>query len=620
MAVRAFYDMNDHPAGYRFVRMMETPEETSQPSDPPTVGLSTGWIPATVVEDYDAATAAPGGVLVKLHGRFEDPYREEPEPVNGMFWKVSPEFIRAASALPTIELSLVVVRFRDYWQKDASSRSHNPLNERLIRDVLEGGGSPKEAFGTEGSYEVFSIFASSSAHLNSLSVSALVSGLRGRRKAALYFMWPTQRPAWERPKSGHVREEALRRLMTELEASGVKTCWPHPWPLYREFLSKSYATIPPSEAGQLKVLPTVTVTREALDSQGASAAAASALERLQQLQKDMGREVLPEAAVRGVAKLTFAWMGEAVLPFTGASGLERALLKLLEGAVPEAECLVQERMEGVCCEVRAFCCRDRAQGPDAYAMELLRMKMHPPRHQGDPNFQLTSHHNMTSEEMAHQIFGGNRALVQELEAEVKKLAEAWLDRFRQHPSGGPHVVRIDFMVAKSTQTGGRGFEVSTVECSECGSATCGLQVSTRTAATLNECMHSEDAAQPPVKGFPKALPPLQQEPPRREQSDSRYESRSDSRISRGPSNRAPQSGGGRSRANGQEAIQERRPVNPAVVLAGVVALLLLQGRLVAAVRKRLPRLSLAALGVSALAAVIARHLRQSGSSQRHLRR
>ena len=82
-SVRAYYDMNDHPMGYRYVKMLEMPRDgPADASDPPVVGVSQGWIPATVVEDYDPKQNGGAGVLVKLHGFFEDPYREE-KPVSG---------------------------------------------------------------------------------------------------------------------------------------------------------------------------------------------------------------------------------------------------------------------------------------------------------------------------------------------------------------------------------------------------------------------------------------------------------------------------------------------------------------------------------------------------------
>lgn len=64
-SVRAFFEMNKHPHGYRFVRLYDN----LRGENLPTIGLSAGWVPATVAEEYNGT----GDVLVKWHGSFDDP-------------------------------------------------------------------------------------------------------------------------------------------------------------------------------------------------------------------------------------------------------------------------------------------------------------------------------------------------------------------------------------------------------------------------------------------------------------------------------------------------------------------------------------------------------------------
>eukprot|EP00930_Biecheleria_cincta_P039514 TRINITY_DN27161_c0_g1_i1.p1 TRINITY_DN27161_c0_g1~~TRINITY_DN27161_c0_g1_i1.p1 ORF type:complete len:665 (+),score=136.72 TRINITY_DN27161_c0_g1_i1:38-1996(+) len=635
-AVRAFYDMNDHPQGYRFVRLLEqgascpgaSPEEASQPAAPagdlPTMGLSTGWVPATVAEDFDGSSEE--GVLVKLHGRFEDPYRQEGQ-VNGLLWRVRPDLVR--SSLPRRELSLVVVRWRDYYQPREGSRTYNILNEGLIRDVLEGFGSPKEAFGKEGSYEVFTIFVCTGEHLSMVPKAALAAGLKGRHRAGLYFLWPTQRLALLRQpgapgalssrSTGSVPAAALEELMTGLESLGIRTCWPNPWPLYRDLAGKRWAwSLEPELARELKVPPTVLVTRAALDEKGVAACAASALEELgRRRQETHGGEQLPKDGYRGVVKLTFAWMGESVLPFTGQAGLEKCLAKLLEGTAPGAECLVQERVEGVRCELRALCVRDRAKEAQdaatapAYAIELMRLCMHPPRHQAfDNTFALASHLTMTKEEAVQQVFAGDQALAQATEDQVHALATRWLETWlRSHPGGPPHVTRLDFMVALPNSPAGQQADVWTVEVTECGGSLCGIEVPPRTTATLNECVADPDH---PVDGLPKPLPAFEKKegavPSRRSILPERPDRRGgvNGSYSRGTSAR-PGSG---------KELQEKQPMsNAAVALATVLALFLAQARLAPSARRRAPKLTAAVLALGGLAAVMARRLFQSARKE-----
>ncbi|CAK9082020.1 unnamed protein product [Durusdinium trenchii] len=509
-AVRAFYDMNKHPDGYRFVRLQESLERTD---DMPIIGLSTGWFPATVAEEFNGE----GEVLVRFHGSFEDPYSAtspEQGPVKNLHWRVDPNLVSERTSKATsIELSLVVVRWKEYFTRHYTSRSHNVLNEDLIKDVLEGPGSVKEALGSKGKYEVFTIFASKSKHLDLLDSSKtkqIISSLRGSRKAALYFLWPTQKPALER--EGRVAAGSLQGLMQRMEDEGVKTSWPHPWKLYEDLLSKSWAfreSKMPTGI-DLRIPPTTAVSREEL-SLDAEAAASTAIRKLQELRKQRGGTPASKEDYRGVAKLGFAWMGEEVLPFTGEAALTKALKKLLDGSIPEAHCLVQERVEDVCCEMRAYCCQDAERG--TYAIKLLNMRMRPPKHQHqawDASFAMADHRTMTSDELAQQCFAGDRKIVENIEAEVKRLAYLWLEWLRNYSP--PSVVRIDFMISQRKDlTGSSGaFQVHTCELTECGGATCGLQVTPRTVAVLNDAMGE-------AEGFPKPLPPFQETNERNEQ-------------------------------------------------------------------------------------------------------
>ena len=283
-AVRAFYDMNKHPYGYRFVRLQESLERTN---DMPVIGHSTGWFPATIAEEY----SGEGDVLVKFLGKFEDPYSEE-GPVETLMWRVHPDLVLdRKSKAPTIHLSLVVVRWKEYYTKVASSRCHSVLNEDLIRDVLEGPGSVKEAWGSNGNYEIFTIFASKAKHLDLLDsgkTKEIVSSLRGPRKAALYFLWPTRKAALER--EGRVAADSLQALIQQMETEGVKTSWPHPWSLYEDLLSKSWA-VRESNSLELQIPPTTSVSVEELHH-GAEAAASTAIKKLQELRGQRGGEIL----------------------------------------------------------------------------------------------------------------------------------------------------------------------------------------------------------------------------------------------------------------------------------------------------------------------------------------
>lgn len=97
----------------------------------------------------------------------------------------------------------------------------------------------------------------------------------------------------------------------------------------------------------------------------------------------------------------------------------------------------------------------------------------------------------------------------EIEVEVKRLANVWLEWFREKHSA-PQQIRIDFLVSIPRDMDGQSvssrFRVHTCELTECGGATCGLEVAPRTVAVVNECLGL-------TEGFPKPLPPFAEIPP-----------------------------------------------------------------------------------------------------------
>lgn len=103
-----------------------------------------------------------------------------------------------------------------------------------------------------------------------------------------------------------------------------------------------------------------------------------------------------------------------------------------------------------------------------------------------------------------------RSVVDEIEAEVKRLSNLWLDWFREKHSA-PQQIRIDFLISIPRDMDGQSvssprFRVHTCELTECGGATCGLEVVPRTVAVVNECLGL-------TEGFPKPLPPFAEIPP-----------------------------------------------------------------------------------------------------------
>ena len=189
----------------------------------------------------------------------------------------------------------------------------------------------------------------------------------------------------------------------------------------------------------------------------------------------------------------------------------------------------------------------------------------------------------------------------QIEEEVRRTASTWLERFKLEGCA-PHVIRMDFLVSVPPNKPSSDFEVHICELTECGGATCGLHVCTRTAATLNECMDGHEGAD-----FPKPLPPFRLE---RERTQLRPEpksapSRSRNERSDGMRDSNVQSMQVASQSRVESTPSDRPPRRRLELFAAVVAvaLLLWQRKIDTTQLKRLlalPPIGLFAVGAAAV--------------------
>eukprot|EP00403_Amphidinium_massartii_P026316 CAMPEP_0178387544 /NCGR_PEP_ID=MMETSP0689_2-20121128/9128_1 /TAXON_ID=160604 /ORGANISM="Amphidinium massartii, Strain CS-259" /LENGTH=616 /DNA_ID=CAMNT_0020007911 /DNA_START=63 /DNA_END=1910 /DNA_ORIENTATION=+ len=519
--------MNDNPKGYRYVRMPDSmPEDTPEGGSPVVIGLSTGWVPATVAEDW---RPVPGDkqpqVIVRLHGCFQDPYKvrmrqefgDDREDLTPFRWTLPRSLVRKTSPPPRLELSLLVVRWWDYWTVKATrgggSRTYNVNNEDMILDVLNGPGSPHDHFGKEGRYQVVTAFVQSSLELGYISASHVKSLSRSRRKAAFYFLWPAQFFNLDvirddKLHMAYVDEASLFPLMRRMEDLGIRSMWPHSSNFYRQVCSKNYLAEVSRSHPHLRVPLTVSVdpTVWEQDQQAALSAA------MEQLLVAKGLPLEEAAAFRGVAKRGFCWMGTHVQPFTGKAQLQK-VLKELRGSDRGAQCYVQERIDGTKCELRVICMRDMLSGPEAMAQEIVWIEFKEPTVSG---FQLASHRTVASDLVASRFCEGKTEAKTALELEAKALVSHWLKWIQEAGYSLPAACRFDFLVApkripamRPNEGGGPppsepALELWLVELTECGSSLCGLLAQPRTVAVVNELMGT-DAGE---LGFPKPLPTM----------------------------------------------------------------------------------------------------------------
>eukprot|EP00811_Abedinium_folium_P015451 NODE_2440_length_2212_cov_5.006235.p1 GENE.NODE_2440_length_2212_cov_5.006235~~NODE_2440_length_2212_cov_5.006235.p1 ORF type:complete len:524 (+),score=106.90 NODE_2440_length_2212_cov_5.006235:205-1776(+) len=418
-----------------------------------------------------------------------------------MYWRVARSLVRTMD-MPqqSLSISLLVVRWWEYWSmKGERMRSHNVANPEMLKDILEAPCTPHAVFGPKGQYEVHTAFVRGSEDLDDIVPAFHRAAASGRSVSAYYFLWPTTVSAYERRMPGSIAEPKLLKLMADFEAINVRTCWPHPLKLYRELAGKFWAPRVCRTRPDLRVPATVFLDHN-LWGVDKMATAESIITQLKELQNSVQPRVQKSSTpFRGVAKLGFSWMAMDVCPFEGVDELVRVLSQLLDVAQPGANCIVQERIEHVTCELRVMCFRDLAKGASAVQRELVRMQMNPPRHQNDPTFCAASAMILKAQDATKLCFSGNEEALQKAESEVMQLSDLWLEWFRSEGYGLPSVVRLDFMV--SVPPDGPP-AVWSVELCECGGALCGLRTEARTVAVLNQCLEGG----PPVEGFPLPLP------------------------------------------------------------------------------------------------------------------
>ena len=227
--------------------------------------------------------------------------------------------------------------------------------------------------------------------MGKLMAGPIAASMTGRHRCGCYFLWPTSFQDGTEDQSGMVPHGAYFDCVKGFEAAGLPTRFPHPSQLYRTLLAKDWQ---PSMClvAALRVPPATTVNRASIvaDPKRAAAAALAALalirtsvlglkaaaaaEAAEEAAEAGGANVASAAAaaggtaasgaaagegaaggaaaaeaaaggavvkaggaeaggaeaVRGVAKLGFAWEAAHVIIWKGEAALEAALLRLAQ--------------------------------------------------------------------------------------------------------------------------------------------------------------------------------------------------------------------------------------------------------------------------------------------------
>eukprot|EP01062_Namystynia_karyoxenos_P073015 TRINITY_DN6975_c0_g2_i1.p1 TRINITY_DN6975_c0_g2~~TRINITY_DN6975_c0_g2_i1.p1 ORF type:complete len:809 (+),score=182.08 TRINITY_DN6975_c0_g2_i1:100-2526(+) len=284
------------------------------------------------------------------------------------------------------------------------------------------------------------------------------------QRCVLVHLWPTDLeddPDNPVAYCGYVRRDALMALLDEFDKEGISCAFPHPLPLYRMLVSKSWL-VEGLEVGEDLARPrTVRVSREDLLALGATGAAEEAVAALDRLGYDGP----------GVAKMGYSWEGRGIKVWRETRELVAHLDQLFDD-YPCAEAVYVQEFVPHCCEMRCFCIDGTPAGALLYT-KFMKDGLASP---GVGEFAARPR-----DEALAAFFGGNEALLSAREDAVRAAAAGWVRRIGD-VHGHTAVLRFDFFV--SLEDGERSVVLN--ELTECGASTMlwaeGPQVTARAAA------------------------------------------------------------------------------------------------------------------------------------------
>uniref|UniRef100_A0A7S4QRP3 Uncharacterized protein n=1 Tax=Alexandrium monilatum TaxID=311494 RepID=A0A7S4QRP3_9DINO len=408
-----------------------------------------------------------------------------------------------SGAPPRPLLSIICVRWHNYWSDPKHSSDYNITNDGFFMELFTGPYSVGKTL--PGEVEIYTIFIRGTTDLAKLRPQHLRAMLKGKNVSAWYFLWPS-----DDGPAGQVHEHKFFSFCQEMERLPVRMGWPHQSSVYRMLCGKLW--IPQMSLNRdFRVPPTVRVHYAEFKKcpRKATNRAMASLMRLRNI--TLGRPWISVEDFKGVVKLGFAWCGADVLPFKGTSSLMKNLGKLFNHRdCQNTTCLVQEMIPAVVGEFRVLVMHDKRRRSirrETMWMSndpwLESMVKHNVRHADVASFTMASHLTVHPKQVAARFFKGD--LAAQMRAEEKALATVshWLRWFATETPEPPQTTRIDFLVSYD----GKGEAVPwTCEVGENGGSLCTVEVHGRNLAALNRAILMPDDVQRFPMEFPNKIP------------------------------------------------------------------------------------------------------------------
>lgn len=452
--VDVFHRYSQDPNGYFMVPNGAAAQGALHPS----VGWTDCWTEARISENWSIQRYDPNTypTWVKIQWSYPTWYNRRGQRLdvskpNMITQRVMPEQIRQKHEPSEAQRSPCLTLFHIRW---GGGTPVNPVTEGA-GGWGEIGATPSDnyingfedhVFQTLGpTYEIISIFFQNSEELNRISPILLRSMAAAPCMNALYFMWPiTFQDGHEFP--AYVHREKQFSLMSEMEASGIPTRFPHASHLYRLFASKEW-TAQMCLHPLLRVPLTTQVSRQAIacDPQKAANHAIRALSQLAEARTQWwsacGLTAKPGPVQKGVAKLGWSWEAMDVQSWTNKHQLQMSLSNLSEQPGSLVDLVFVQEWVDFDVEMRHFIVEPDLDNPETWKPKQIVYTVFKSRDEGSfRNFDRYDRKNCVK-----TCFQNDDEALADAERQAEELIDRWLHWLQGQTAELPVVCRFDIM-------------------------------------------------------------------------------------------------------------------------------------------------------------------------------
>ena len=315
LEVLAFYHSNLNVGGHRSVHLCSSSCHLQ-----PLAGLSSGWLPATVLQ---SRLPEDDSVLLRFAGPFGDSLYGMKDFAD---LKIPVALVRPKlHELTRPLLSVLIVRWWDY-RVNSTWSDFAVTNDGMLLDLVDGQHGMMTSI--PGEFEIYTLFITDSKDLRVKGREHWAQAvLKGVNTVVWYFVWPCQRSNAD-TFAGCVNERDFFAFQQRMERVGLRSGWPHPSTLYRQLCGKLW--VPQMSLHKEWCVPPTLRVQYVDIRRDAVAAARRAIESLSLISKTALAKPDCLDDFRGVVKLGFSWQGDDVLPFVGIHNLARVLRRLVD--------------------------------------------------------------------------------------------------------------------------------------------------------------------------------------------------------------------------------------------------------------------------------------------------